>query len=90
MAKCNFCKREMLRAKGCAARIYMVGDKRYEPIKVGDPGDFYEGAGKNVRCGDCGALPGGYHHAWCDLEKCPVCGGQFLSCDCDVRVFKEE
>lgn len=33
-------------------------------------------------CGDCGVKPGGYHHMSCDMERCPACGHQLLSCDC--------
>jgi rRNA maturation endonuclease Nob1 len=36
------------------------------------------------RCGDCGAAVGEYHRDGCDLEICPICGGQFLTCDCDA------
>lgn len=32
------------------------------------------------RCLDCGIEAGRYHHAGCELEQCPVCGGQLCTC----------
>jgi Zn-finger nucleic acid-binding protein len=34
-------------------------------------------------CGDCGALPKANHSNNCDIERCPRCKGQLLSCDCN-------
>jgi len=34
------------------------------------------------KCAACRALPGDFHNTLCDLEECPVCGGQFISCGC--------
>ncbi len=37
-------------------------------------------------CHDCGATVGEYHKNGCDWERCPVCGGQLLSCGHADRV----
>ena len=37
---------------------------------------------KRPVCHDCGARPGMYHGPQCDMEVCPGCGGQRLTCGC--------
>ena len=46
----------------------------YDPKNLHAPAWF--------RCPDCNVAPGGMHHANCDQEHCPRCGGQLISCDC--------
>jgi len=33
-------------------------------------------------CKDCGVSEGQLHKSGCDMERCPFCGNQLISCDC--------
>lgn len=41
-------------------------------------------------CGDCGCAEGEFHSPGCDMERCPFCGGQLISCDCHLKHFGYE
>lgn len=83
MAKCKCCGQDMLTADGCINIKIQYKGRIYDRVKVGDDGDFLEDYTEG-RCGDCGAKVGHYHHPGCDCERCPICGFQFISCDCDI------
>ena len=59
---------------------YAFYDGTLARIPCGSEG---EGWGTPVEhCGDCGAEAGELHVPRCDLERCPRCGGQAISCGC--------
>lgn len=79
MSKCEHCNKVMSRAKGCMCVPVVVKGITYVPIKYGsETMAKYE----PERCHDCGCVKGRYHHTGCDVEECPVCHGQMLTCDC--------
>ena len=62
---------------------YLIRGELYRPIFYGEEedgwGDYED---EENTCGDCGCHLGEQHLPNCDIERCPRCGGQMLSCDC--------
>ena len=78
-AICKWCNQDMMKVDDCAGNreISFGGGKLLPSIPYQhDYGD------ENQRCHDCNVKLGGYHHPGCDMERCPQCGGQLISCDC--------
>lgn len=71
MATCAYCKQEMLLGVSC--KKFPITRWKIDPL----PHTGTE------NCHDCNCPPGGYHHPGCDWEKCPRCGEQAISCDCN-------
>jgi hypothetical protein len=82
-AECGSCGREMSAILGgCGVAYAGIGGKAWARIHFGAedyPSEVYERP-----CHDCNALPGQLHHVACDMERCPKCQGQMLTCACDV------
>ena len=75
MARCQDCGQEMNAASGCTIDMIMIADQPFARYRMG-------GSRGARRCHDCGARPRNYHHLGCDMERCPCCSGQLISCGC--------
>ena len=78
---CVVCKQDQETSESCSPVLrnnlgrLTHGDRTYSPVifNAKTPGD---------RCSKCGVADKGVHHFGCELETCPKCGGQFISCGC--------
>lgn len=79
MAKCKDCGQEMLDGKGCTVTTYI--NRHAQRLGQGPIKRIAHNRGEG-NCHDCGVPQGAMHHPGCDMEACPICGGQLISCNC--------
>jgi hypothetical protein len=76
VAICQDCEQEMLEASSCTVDALILDGRRFARDRARGQ------LGVAGRCPDCGVGDRGYHHLGCDLEDCPRCRRQLLSCGC--------
>ncbi len=59
---------------------YIINDEEYERIRYGDEEDDW--GANDLPCHDCRVIKGQFHVESCDVERCPACKGQSISCEC--------
>lgn len=87
MAICNWCDKDMSvrSTKTCAGNTTVEFPDGTTMPSIPFSSDY-----GNTRCHDCYIELGGFHHPGCDMERCPRCGGQLISCGCLDDPAEEE
>jgi len=77
-ATCDWCNKEMNvdNCDGNKTVNYLDGTSL--------PSSTYHFDEPSGHCHDCNIKHGNYHHPGCDVERCPKCEGQLISCGCLV------
>jgi len=57
---------------------FVINGQSYDRLTYGSHPDDID----SPTCDDCGTPRGSIHEIGCDLEPCPRCEAQAISCDC--------
>ncbi len=59
--------------------VVSIGGRSFPRIRYGDERPRWD---SSRPCHDCAAIKGEFHGPGCDVERCPSCRGQAISCYC--------
>jgi len=86
MAICKDCKADTFDVETCDVPYILIGEHVYQRDRSHYEHEKCEAAFSThaSRCRDCNIVNGhGHiHHFGCEIERCPKCGGQLISCGC--------
>jgi hypothetical protein len=68
--------------------ILVIDGKEYERIRYGSSLEGLKEIDYSIKpCHDCLVIEGQIHLLGCDMERCPKCGNQLISCGCGIDKF---
>jgi hypothetical protein len=70
--------------------ILLIDGKEYERIRYGSSLEGFDNIEYAKRpCHDCQVVEGQIHLLGCDMERCPKCRNQLISCNCEFEYSKD-
>lgn len=62
---------------------YTIEGRAYPRVRYGR--ERMNWHAESQACHDCAVVKGELHVPGCDVEQCPACGRQAISCDCEIE-----